>query len=742
MRPLRAPRITPYQPSMMHRRSGQCAVSSISKTVGRLCYRSILSVSSAHISLPLALTLAFTVGCRAGDSCRFQHPPSSKETINDKPEPEQRVPTSESTEPLRSELPAMKAPPSRVVARPTPKTLMDDPRAFQINQIQRRFKPAMAEHADSTSLSFEMKPSDPDFPYEIEALECTLSVPKTYPASGKSSLTITNKDIPRGFQLNIERGFDRIATASPNAYLLGLMNRLDQQLESILSGQKAETITLVSNRAPPPKPADTEAAKPTPPVSQLPSSTKEQPSAEELSEAAAKRQADIRQLQARFGRLPHFVKSTDGITYTLPLDSPKRSAWPTTLQQLRSLQLKVPERYPLEPLEARLFNDSANAKAVEKAFKERSQSDRNATITQQVNYLSSHVKEMAVIAASETHTARPQHAAAAVASSSNGNNALSNVEPPPVIEDLDKSHIKHIPRPPEWDMPAGSEDDSASDSYDSAEDSDGLDEDQTGEQETPQSSQPSAPAERGILLSFPHLELHGIELLELTSLNLTVKCERCKESMDVEKLRSSAENSKMREVSCKKCATTLAVRFRADMIHVNSVRAGYLDLDGCTVIDMLPSHFTPTCSQCSTQYPAPGIVAVRGDNSLAICRECHLKMSVKIVEVKFLLVSASASAYYSLLTRFRQIADSHLTVRASRAPGRKKVRTSRPHALSSSCTPDALRQLADRALKPKENLGIVAGTELLNKGRCSHYKKSYRYVFQHYRPRLFVKMIS
>lgn len=25
-----------------------------------------------------------------------------------------------------------------------------------------------------------------------------------------------------------------------------------------------------------------------------------------------------------------------------------------------------------------------------------------------------------------------------------------------------------------------------------------------------------------------------------------------------------------------------------DLIHVNSSRAGYLDLDGCTIVDMLP----------------------------------------------------------------------------------------------------------------------------------------------------------
>ena len=558
---------------------------------------------------------------------------------------------------------------------------MDDPRAFQINQIQRRFKPALSEQPDATTLAFEMKPSDPDFPYDIETLECTLSVPKTYPASGRPSLTVRNKDIPRGFQLNIERGFDIIAAATPNAYLLGLMNRLDQQLESILGGQKAETITIVSNRAPPTIAAVSEAPKTAEPVYQAPPKATEQPSVDELAEAKTKRQADIRQLEARFRKLPHYVKSQDGLTYTLPLDSPKRSTWPAALQRLRSFQLKVPERYPLEPLEARMFNDSAEVKAVEKAFKERSRSDRKSTITQHVNYLGSNVKRMAVTAPAEKQEVKRRQVPVPVPHPTAGNDVARKTDSAPTSQDYDDSHIKHIPRPPEWDMATASDDDSSSDSYESDQHSDDEDAEDEVEAQDPQPSQSTAPAERGILLSFPRLELHGIELLELTSLNLSVKCERCKETTDVEKLRSSTENSKMREVTCKKCATTLAVRFRPDMIHNNSVRAGYLDLDGCTVVDMLPSNFAPTCSECSTQYPAPGIVAVRGDNSITVCRECHTKMSIKILEVKFLLVSASA-------------------IRASRAPGRKKV---------------------------KENLGIVAGTELPNRGRCRHYKKSYRW---------------
>jgi hypothetical protein len=225
-----------------------------------------------------------------------------------------------------------------------------------------------------------MTPSDPDFPYDIEALECSLMVPQTYPHTGKPSLRALNKDIPRGFQINIERGFDTICSASPEATLLGLMNRLDKQLEVILAGEMAETVKVVVHKGPPsrvigaakpgpeavvapvtpaspPKPAVV--AKPKPPVF----------TSQQKEEAKARRQANTRQLEARLGRLSSFAKSADGFSYTIPLDSPKRSTWPADIQPLRSFTLLLPELYPLEPSTIMLDSESSAARNVEKPLK-------------------------------------------------------------------------------------------------------------------------------------------------------------------------------------------------------------------------------------------------------------------------------------------------------------------------------------------------------------------------------------
>ena len=39
-----------------------------------------------------------------------------------------------------------------------------------------------------STFSFGLKPSDPDFPYEIETLQCVLTVPQSYPLTGKPKL--------------------------------------------------------------------------------------------------------------------------------------------------------------------------------------------------------------------------------------------------------------------------------------------------------------------------------------------------------------------------------------------------------------------------------------------------------------------------------------------------------------------------------------------------------------------------
>ncbi|KAF2719245.1 hypothetical protein K431DRAFT_120324 [Polychaeton citri CBS 116435] len=623
-------------------------------------------------------------GCRAGDSCPFAHDATSTQAPSAPPAlPGHSSNASNSQQQRRNNPPLVDA--AKTVQRPVPQLQREDPRAFQLGQIRRRFKPDESEDGSGTTFKFKMAPSDPDFPYEMDALMCSMDVPTGYPSSGMPTLTVTNPDIPRGFQINIEKGFDTIAATSPDATLLGLMNRLDKQLETILAGKMAETIKIVTHRNKQPAAAPTVESQPyveEPRHDEFKQSPPRIFTEAEVKQAQERRRTDTRQLEARFGRLQSFSKSSDGSMFQLPLDSPKRSTWPTDLQLLRVFSLLVPESYPLDPPTIHLDSESQHARNVEAAFGQRAASVVNESLTQRMNYLTIHLNDMAkqnppskveVLPAPQ-----PEAGISTEAKAAEGGHATTET---PQIIDEDRKHIQLIPRPPEWDIvdPAGQESDSYDDySYDTGDETEGDDDTQPINL-----GGPAGPIEKGVLLSFPNLDLHGIELLELVSLGVAVKCERCKETMEIERLKNNVkgDESGLRADSCKKCASSLAVGFRADMIHSSSVRGGYLDLDGCTVVDMLPSAFVPTCSDCSSPHPAPGVISVRGESTMAICRECHRRMTFRINEVKFLQISAAA-------------------IRATNAPQRKKV---------------------------KENLGISAGSNLPRRGRCQHYAKSYRW---------------
>ncbi|TVY23328.1 Uncharacterized protein LHYA1_G007210, partial [Lachnellula hyalina] len=583
---------------------------------------------------------------------------------------------------------------SRVVAKPVPQAQIQDPREFQLGQIRRRYSPKESRQSDgSTLLRISLTPSDPDFPFEMTALDCSFIVPLAYPKI-RPSLKVGNKDIPRGFALNVEAGFDGLVQEKPDATLLELAKSLDRNLEAFLSAPKADTVKLMPNKDTrhlsalparsvqpaevPPQGQDTPQAVQSEIKSTYPVKPVENFTVQQKAEAAKRRETETRQLEARMGRLPLYKKSGDGIAYTLPIEPRKRAELPVALQAVKSVKLFVPLLYPLQSCRVQLEGvDRSEQTAVEKGFERKAaQGIDNTTLMGHMNFLAQNIQVLAkTVLEPEKKSVpvivQPQEPAASAAE---GKWVEGH-------QDAERSHIQYITRPPEWTIInkyGDSEDDSEDDySYDSG---DEFTEDEESVVEIKTSGQQSSPPpaqnqEKGTALSFPFIELYGIELLEVVVLNLSIKCERCKDVMEIKGLRDGVTKHE----SCKKCATLLGVGFRRDLIHANAVRAGFLDLEGCVPVDMLLSTFIPTCSQCSTAYPAPGIVSVRGDTTSNICRECHQKFSFKIPQTKFLRISSEH-------------------VPRSAGPRRKK-----------------------------ETLGLTPGTELPKRGRCRHYTKSYRW---------------
>ena len=633
---------------------------------------------SASYDVFYLVVLILFSGCQAGAACRFLHPEPAIATTTAEP------PSAQSVEPRNYQAPPV--PQSQVSRKPVSALQASNPREHQLQQLRRRFAPQESLTAEATTLTFSLVPSDPDFPFDLAALQCTLTVPKEYPlqdGAAVPTLRISNKDMERGFQANIERGFNELFRAkSADQTLLNMMNALDRRLESLLSGRKAETVKLVANAAPPTAQSP-EAIGPTLEFKPISVVKSELPAPQRVPEvsygpeqrdaAAARREAETRQLEARLGRQPRFAKSVDGIAYTVPVTPAHRADLPVPLQAVVTAEMFVPRLYPLLNCRIKLHGVARDAaRATERAFERHAVDVPQMSLMGHLNYMAVNMHVLAEQGAAEQEDDDQDEDLR----SNLGAIDIDDDDTPSDVETSaydGKSHIHVIPRPPEWGHgpPGTTASDSDNESTDDHSESDSQVDD--GGQEANASSG-SSTIERGIAISFPGVELHGIELLELASLSLTVKCERCKDTMDVPNLRPAA-NGATRSESCKKCASALQlgilsrgsgtvhagangryVAYRRELIHANSIRAGYLDLEGCTVVDMLPRYsaldpiclgrdcarpiqmrrpdrsfddslFIPTCGECSTAFPTPGCVAVRGDSVTASCRDCHRKMS-------------------------------------------------------------------------------------------------------------------
>ena len=442
-----------------------------------------------------------------------------------------------------------------------------DPRQFQLNQLRRRFSPEENEEREATALTFKLVPTDPDFPFEMTDLQCTLRVPQSYPTIGQPSLRVTNPEMDRGYQINVERGFDSLVTTRSTSTLLALVNELDKRLEGFLMSEKAQTIKLASNTGEKTStpalrsttaPAKLAAVSTTLKTSPFPSLS--QHSAHQIAAAKAKRESDVRQLEARMGRQRLFTRSPEGLSFSMPLDVPNPSKLPFSLQSVRSVTLFVPLSYNLEPCAISFVDvSSSEAYAVQAAFERRARMHPDMTLMAHFNHLTQNMHVMATEASapSPNITSSPP---------SPTNETVSQMLKDAIAHQSDHpSHVQVIPRPPEWDIALDDTVESGSSGTDGSEN--GFSEYETDRDEGGATLPPEARVaanagpDLGIIMSFPSLELHGADLLDLYSISLTIKCDRCKQVKDVKNIRSHAsdDHSLIKHESCNKCANELSI---------------------------------------------------------------------------------------------------------------------------------------------------------------------------------------
>ncbi|PFH59043.1 hypothetical protein XA68_12902 [Ophiocordyceps unilateralis] len=568
--------------------------------------------------------------------------------------------------------------PSRVVSRPVADSQTQDPRAYQLEQLRKRHSPDEATADDGAAeLAFKLRPSDPDFPFELAYLDCRLRVPKAYPDE-RPELRVANRNMPRGFAINVERGWDRLAREREGSTLLALVNALDRHLEKFLSEQKADTVTLVTFKdtrhldaaqsvpetaTPEPEPEPT-------PAPRLPIAervyTKEQ-----MTAAKARRALEVRQLEARMGRLPGFRRSADGVVFTLPIEPKRRGELTPGLRSVCTLHLIVPLLYPLQHPRVQLNEaDAADAEAVEELFAQRAASQELLSLTGHLNYLTLNLGNLERQARASKAEAEAEKRVVHLVPEG----ACPSEAPAPG----GKGHIQVIPRPPEWTVDGSGESCTESCEEDEMSDLEGPDKEGTEQG----SGVPREWPERGTLMTLPSVELQGIELLEIRTLSVRVKCDRCRTANEMTGLRPGAETTS----GCSKCTAVLRATFSPQLVHANSNRAGWIEVTGGKATELLPSTFAPTCSRCSTT--SAGLVSVPGERVTNVCRECHGKFTFVVGQVRFLQPAAVGL-------------DTNQGPGPGTAAGRRRAEAAR--------------------------LGLRVGEELPGRGACGHYRKSHRW---------------
>ncbi|RDA89823.1 hypothetical protein CP533_3016 [Ophiocordyceps camponoti-saundersi (nom. inval.)] len=579
---------------------------------------------------------------------------------------------------------------SRIVSRPVTDSQAQDPRGYQLDQLRRRFSPEETADVDGVGdveLAFKLRPSDPDFPFELAYLDCRLRVPKCYPDE-RPRLRVANPHMPRGFAINIERGWDKLVGEREGATLLALVNALDRHLEAFLSEEKADTVKLVTFKDT--RHLHTKAQSTTTPDPVLTPKAEPKPSAgpgrpplrekvytkDQVAAAKQRRALEVRQLETRMGRLPGFRRSADGVVFTLPIEPKRRGELSSGLRSVCTLHLIVPLLYPLQHPRIQLNEaDAADAELVEELFTQRAASQELLSLTGHINYLALNLSSLEKQARASKAEAQARAEAGAkervVPPASNGADA-SDTQGPEIMKG---GHVQIIPRPPEWmvDESDGSSTDSSEEmtgEEDEAEDSSGME--GGSAKEWP---------ERGTLIQLPSVELQGIELLQIQVLSIRVKCDRCRTANEMTGLGPGVEST----WSCSKCTAELRATFRPQLVHASSNRAGWVEMTGGKATGLLPSTFAPTCSRCSTT--SPGLVTVAGERVTNVCRECHGKFTLIVTEVRFVQAGAGTGT----------------------------------GAETSSGT------VASRRRAEAERLGLRVGEELPGRGACGHYRKSYRW---------------
>ncbi|KAI8321899.1 hypothetical protein GQ54DRAFT_297683, partial [Martensiomyces pterosporus] len=677
----------------------------------------------------------------------------------------------------------------------------------------------LSSERGESAFAVEMKPSDPDFPFDVPRLYMALVVPASYPAKRTSDpvieIQVANKRIPTGIKRNIEVGFGKYVRRTVNAAveagtpenipsLEEYVHWLDQNLEQLMQQKPATTIKFTSfaaaktGAAPETRAPQTAASKaedddlvsvssvssaattaipssrppvrrpvpkPLRPESALSSSAAAAAAASGKLKEDPRRSMELQQLERRFRSSYAVIRddASDGTVIKLDI-VPSDPDMPADITQITG-EITVGRSYPSpapatadrpqapaaslklradailgrkgrpstwQPAEGR----SAYLEFIATCFNAHVAEVPGTSLLHHLNWLDRQLfdllstppppsaLESAATASKDKHSQEPAQTGPAT-SASNQTTSQSRLFGD---DSGDRPWVKTITLE-EAGLPAGvaglglgplagvqnlSADSSNSSDSDSES---GSDSQAANADEDTSAGEFSKPVRRGTEIRFGKTEFSNVSLAHCHSLNLTVRCARCKNTVELRGIAPTVRTGRDQQMwrACDTCTTMLGVRFRPDWMFQGSTTLGYLDCSGCAPVDLLPSKYTISCESCAmgdkevegdaseddehSKKPTDTIASVGiGSTTLLNCKTCYARMNVGLHEPQFVQLASGLS----------------LGGGTSSAQISKEVERTRRARVSKR------EELA--------RLGVVSGQPLPDHGACKHYGKSNRWL--------------
>ncbi|KAJ1970434.1 hypothetical protein H4R35_005866 [Dimargaris xerosporica] len=487
-------------------------------------------------------------------------------------------------------------------------------------------KECAADATNRPTVSVAVPPSDPEFPFDLAALQFAITATdqvlgpmrSKHPTSFPFQVRVTNTDIPPGIVSNIQSALNRYTAKHPAVSVCSVLEWVDSMLEQILAQTPAPTVRFVSLGASssadvspltPPSPSREPLAVPAP-----------TPAVEPPVVQDPRRAAELQQLERRFQRSWRCLESTGPHATRVQFDLSVVEPEYTLPNRDFKLSLTVPLTYPADKCQLAIDYcnseaaiDQAHRQHIAAAFLDHAVAYPHKPLIHVLSWLNRNLQPLLTADILSESTASDNSAPPMECISTPSDHSMFLPPDPEVVEitkALTGQSVSSVRRP------AG--DASNEEALTTA--SPGP---EVAEYEPPKQGRFTTPSHKGIQLRVSMIEVRDIELLVCSQLSVMVQCDRCRRHNELRRIRptweqshSSAmpwDNDNAQWTDCQTCHLALGVRFRPDLLAPNAAAPlgwfslGYVDCANCTPVDQLPSTYQVVCAQCQHENAPPHI---------------------------------------------------------------------------------------------------------------------------------------